>query len=275
MTELVVFGAGGQVGRALCEAGAGAVTGYDREAVDITDADSVRRAIAGATVVNAAAYTDVDGAESDSDAAFAINRDGAANVARACAEASARLIHISTDYVFDGKAKRPYREDDPTGPLGVYGKSKLAGEQTVAELCRHAVILRTAWVYDSSGRNFLRTMLRLAQTRDSLSVVDDQHGSPTWARDIADAIVAIAKEGATRPGVFHYCGSGSTTWYGFARAIFAHRGPALRPIPSSDYPTPAPRPANSVLDCSHIADAYGIAAPPWRDSLARCLDEMG
>jgi dTDP-4-dehydrorhamnose reductase len=273
VTDLIVFGAGGQVGRALCEAGA--VTGYDRAAVDITDAESVARAVAGAaTVVNAAAYTNVDGAESDSAAAYAVNRDGAANVARACAQAGARLIHISTDYVFDGKSDRPYREDDPTGPLGVYGQSKLAGERAVAELCAQAVILRTSWVYDSSGRNFVRTMLRLAETRDSLNVVDDQHGSPTWARDIAAAILAIAKEGATKPGVFHFCGGGNTTWYGFAKAIFELRGPALHAIPSSDYPTPAPRPKNSTLDCGHIADAYGITAPPWRDSLARCLEEM-
>lgn len=275
MTDLIVFGAGGQVGRALCEAGGAGVTGYDRQAVDISDAESVARAVTDATtVVNAAAYTQVDDAESEPDAAYAVNRDGAANVARACAEAGAKLIHISTDYVFDGKAERPYREDDPTGPLGAYGKSKLAGEQAVAALCPDAVILRTAWVYDSSGRNFVRTMLQLAETRDSLSVVDDQHGSPTWARDIAAAILAIAKEGATKPGIFHFCGGGSTTWYGFARAIFGRRGPALHPIPSSDYPTPAPRPANSTLDCGRIAEAYGLVAPRWRDSLARCLHEM-
>ncbi len=277
MTEFVVFGAGGQVGRALCEARA--VTGHDRAAVDITDAESVRRAVSGAaTVVNAAAYTQVDDAESDPAAAFAVNRDGAANIARACAEAGAKLIHISTDYVFDGKSERPYREDDATGPLGVYGKSKLAGERAVAELCEHAVILRTAWVYAATGRNLVRTILRLARERDSLSVVDDQHGSPTWARDIAAAILAIAAEGVSKPGIFHFCGGGAATWHGFARAIFALRGlasvPALHAIPGSDYPTPAPRPANSTLDCGRIAEAYGISAPPWQQSLARCLDEM-
>jgi dTDP-4-dehydrorhamnose reductase len=282
VTDLVVFGADGQVGRALCEAADANVAGYNREAADITDAESVARAVAGtSTVVNAAAFTSVDGAESAREDAFAVNTDGAANIARACAEADKPLIHISTNYVFDGSSERAYREDDPTGPLGIYGRSKLAGERAVAEHCERAVILRTAWIYAATGSNFVRTMLRLANERDSLRVVDDQRSSPTWAHDIAVAILAIAADGVTKPGVFHFCGSGTTTWHGFARAIFDLAGERglprvgeLNPIPSSEYPTPAPRPANSALDCSRIAKAYGITAPPWQESLAHCLDEM-
>ena len=288
---VVVFGAGGQVGRALSEAKPPPglrITGYARRQADITEPESVARALAAAApvaaVVNAAAYTDVDGAESHRDEAFAVNADGAGSVARACAAAAVPLVHLSTDYVFDGSKATAYGEDDPPRPLGVYGRSKLAGEEAVGAW-EKAVILRTAWVYAPFGHNFVRTMLRLAGERDSLGVVDDQQGSPTSARDIAAAVLAITAALAAGKGgdlgLFHFCGGGGTTWYGFAEAIFAlaeARGlaprPELRPIATPDYPTPAARPANSRLACSRLAETHGIVAPPWRDSLARCLDEI-
>jgi dTDP-4-dehydrorhamnose reductase len=289
---IVVFGAGGQVGRALVRARPPPgleVRGLTRAQVDIVEAQAVRRALADApgiaAVVNAAAYTDVDRAESERAAAFAANATGPAVLAEACAAAGLPLIHLSSDYVFDGTKTRAYAEDDPPAPLGAYGASKLAGEEAVRARCPRAVVLRTSWVYGPAGRNFVRTMLRLGAERKTLRVVDDQRGSPTSALDIADAVLAISGALAQGKrngfGTFHFCDSGSTTWYGFACAIFelarARGLPApetVEPIVTADYPTPAPRPANSVLDCSRLATVYAVAAPPWRESLAACLDEI-
>jgi dTDP-4-dehydrorhamnose reductase len=244
----------------------------------------------GATVViNAAAYTAVDRAESEAQAAIAVNRDGAAHIAQACARTGVPLIHLSTDYVFDGRAiGHAYREDDPIAPVSVYGASKAEGEQAVRDATARHAIVRTAWVYSPHGQNFVRTMLRLGQERPELGIVADQHGCPTAAADIADALVTMAVRmvrsddagAADLYGTFHFSGTGPTTWYGFAQEIFrqaAHHGrpvPKLRPIATTDYPTPAARPANSVLDCQHLRTVYGIAAPPWQESLATCVARL-
>ena len=236
-------------------------------------------------VVNAAAYTAVDLAEDEPDAAYRINGDLPGCLARWCARNERVLLHYSTDYVFSGQADRPYTEDDPTGPLGVYGASKLAGEQAIsASECRH-VILRTSWVYSGHGNNFVLTMLRLAQERPSLSVVSDQVGCPTWARNLARVTRKVlqrlsADEGMH--GTFHYCDRDAVSWYGFARMIFANaarmglleRMPEMTPVPTSGFPRKAARPLYSVLDVSRIQGSFGIQPAGLEDSLQACLEEM-
>ncbi len=295
---VLVLGAGGQIGRARCSAPAPAglqIIGRTRDQADITDTGLVEAAIgevAADLIINAAAYTAVDQAESEAEAAFAVNRDGAAIVAECCAKAGCPLIHLSTDYVFDGEKPGPYREDDAIAPIGVYGRSKAAGEVAVGEKWDRAVIVRTAWVFSAQQNNFLTTMLRLGGERDAVSVIADQRGGPTAAADIATAVLAIAPAVlAIAPaildgkqdgfGVFHYCGAPTTTWYGFAQAIFevAERlGLAVPkdvvPITTKDYPTPARRPANSVLDCRRIAETYGITQPDWRTRLRHYLASL-
>ncbi len=236
-------------------------------------------------VVNAAAWTAVDAAEKEVEAAYRANRDGPAILAKLCARDGVPLIHISTDYVFDGTKDSPYTEDDPTGPTGVYGASKLAGEQAVLESGARAAILRTAWVYNATGKNFVRTMLNVAQKTDTLRVVADQHGCPTHAGDLADAILALAARmtAGWQPsyaGVFHAAGSGSTSWHGFAKAIFAAAArhgrpePTVNPITTAEYPTPARRPANSRLDCSKLARVFDVTLPAWQPSLVRTVDAI-
>lgn len=280
--KVLVTGATGQLGRALCEtAWPGlAVTGLTRPDCDLTDGTAVARQLASAApdvVVNAAAYTGVDMAESEPEAAYAANRDGPARLAEACARHGAALVHVSTDYVFDGGGDRPWREDDPTGPLGVYGASKLAGEEAVRARLRRHVIVRTSWVYSATGGNFVKTMLRVGAERPRLTIVRDQQGCPTAAADLAAAIAVIAgrlgREPEAPTGTFHYCGAGATTWFDFAAEIFRQAAdygrpePELVPIATTDYPTPASRPAYSVLDCARIEAAYGVARPPWPESL--------
>jgi len=283
--RMLVFGAGGQVGRALCAHAAAAgwhAAGLDRGALDITRSAEVARAIAEArpgVVVNAAAYTAVDAAESERDAAFAVNADAPGLIAAACARSGIPLVHVSTDYVFDGAKETPYAEDDAIAPLGVYGKSKAAGERAVRDVTARHVILRTAAVFDGQGRNFVRTMLRLAAERPALRVVADQRTCPTAAADIAAAIatigqrVAAPEAAADSFGTFHFCGTPATTWHGFAEAILdtaARRGwprPPVEAIATIDYPTPARRPARSMLDCGKIARVYRIAQPDWRPAL--------
>jgi dTDP-4-dehydrorhamnose reductase len=228
-------------------------------------------------VVSAAAYTAVDQAEDEPGLAFAVNATGAGEVARAAAAVGAPVVHLSTDYVFDGKSDRPYREEDPTGPQSVYGASKLAGEQAVAGANPNHVILRTAWVYSPFGRNFVSTMLRLAGTRDEVAVVSDQCGNPTSALDIADAILVICeqlgRDGSAAHGVFHMAGTGDATWADFAEEIFrasvglGEPGAKVRRIATNQYPTKAARPANSRLDSSRFSRAFGYAAPEWRQSV--------
>jgi dTDP-4-dehydrorhamnose reductase len=294
MTALVlVVGRSGQIASELerAELPAGfALQCRGRESLDLRRPEAAARAIAesgAAIVVNTAGYTAVDRAESEPDAAYALNRDGAAAVAEGAARAGAALVHFSTDYVFDGARPVPeaYREEDPVNPLSVYGASQEAGERAVRDRLDRHVILRTAWVYSPIGAgNFVKTMLKLGAERPELRVVDDQRGSPTAGADIARAVIEIARQVAGGKsdgfGTFHYAGQGATTRFGFARAIFgwlAARGrpvPRLVPIPSSAFPTPARRPANSALDCARIGRVYGILPPPWEHSLAECLAEL-
>jgi dTDP-4-dehydrorhamnose reductase len=259
-----------------------------RESLDLMDPARTIREVArsGADIViNAAAYTAVDKAESEPDLAFRLNRDGAAALAEGAAACGAALIHISTDYVFDGTKPTPYREDDPVAPVSVYGASKEAGERVVRERIERHVILRTAWIYSPSGEgSFVKTMLRLGAERPELRIIDDQYGSPTAAADAARAMIAIAASLAAGKtdgyGIFHYCNAGSTTRFGQAKFIFdwlaahGHKVPRLTPIPTSAYPLPARRPANSVLDCGRIGEVYGILPRAWEVSMAECLAEI-
>jgi dTDP-4-dehydrorhamnose reductase len=292
MTNILLVGADGQLGREIVRRAAVASMAchaFDVAELDITRRDAVMRTIAHlepTVVINAAAYTAVDKAETDAEAAFAVNRDGAAHLAEACAAGDIPLIHISTDYVFDGAKQTPYLESDPTGPLGVYGKSKLAGEAAVRQTCPRHVILRTSWLYGVYGTNFVKTMLRLGLEREKLRVVEDQHGSPTFAGDLADAILVLA--GRLRScdwpddgfGTFHCTGQGATTWCGFAREIFAAaaptlgRQPEIEAIATSDYRTAARRPLRSVLDCGLAARVHGIALRPWRPALAETVHAL-
>ena len=289
MTGIMLVGADGQLGWEVARrafVASMSCHACDVTELDITQRDAVLRAVerlAPAVVVNAAAYTAVDKAESDPEAAFAVNRDGARHLAEACAAANVPLIHISTDYVFDGDKQTSYLESDPAVPLGVYGQSKLAGEEAVRQACPRHVILRTSWLYGVHGANFVKTMLRLGREREKLRVVDDQHGSPTFAGDLADAVLTLA--GRVRSGdwpdggfgTFHCTGQGATTWCGFAREIFAAaaptlgRQPEIEAISTDDYPTAARRPLCSVLDCGLIARVHGIALRPWRPALAEAV----
>lgn len=287
--KLLVLGAGGQVGHELCRLAWPAgyeLAAFGHDGVDITERDQVFHAVARERpqiAINAAAYTAVDRAEFKTDQAWLGNCLGPLNLAVACREAAIPLIHISTDYVFDGSKPGPYREDDPVAPLGVYGESKEAGERAVRAALPAHVILRTAWVYSAHGHNFVKTMLRLAADRPVLRVVADQIGSPTGAADIAAAIGVIVQQitaGNTRWGTYHFAGGGAVTWHGFAEAIFElaepWRGapPRVDAIATADFPTPAKRPANSVLDCSKIGAAFGIVPRPWREALAEVIREI-
>lgn len=281
--KILVFGRTGQVAAEL-QALAGpdlVVEALGRDRADLADpaacAAQVAATDAGA-VINAAAYTAVDRAESEEALATVVNGHAPGAMARACAARGLPFLHVSTDYVFDGSGDRPWREDDPTGPLGAYGRSKLEGERQVAAAGGPHVILRTAWVFSAHGSNFVKTMLRVGAGRDRLTVVDDQRGGPTAAADIAAALVAIARAfaaGRGVSGVFHYAGAPAASWCGFAREIFARSGwptpPEVAPIRTEDWPTPAARPRNSVLDCGKIAAAYGIGQPAWPEALDRVL----
>jgi dTDP-4-dehydrorhamnose reductase len=235
--------------------------------------------IAPDVVVNAAAHTQVDKAESERDAAFRANAEAPRVLAEACRELDALLVHYSTDYVFDGRGTRPYREDDPVAPLGVYGESKLAGEQAIRGSGARHLVFRTAWVYAEHGRNFLRTMLRLAGERDELRVVADQHGTPTPAALIADVTARVLAQRPEQSGLWHLTPTGQTTWHGFAEAIVdrAHalglvaNRPQVTPISTAEFPTPAARPAYSVLDCGKLQRDFGIRLPDWREALAGTL----
>jgi dTDP-4-dehydrorhamnose reductase len=236
-------------------------------------------------VINAAAYTAVDQAEQERERAFRINRDGAGEVAAAAAQSGAAIIQISTDYVFDGRADHPYREEDPTGPLGVYGQSKLAGEEAVRTANPRRVIVRTAWVYSPFGRNFVKTIMAAAESRYTLTVVDDQCGNPSSTLDLADGLLTMIEVWRRAPGVgegetYHLAGSGSTSWCGFAQAIMDEcraRGlpfAEVRPISTADWPTAAPRPTNSILSSEKFARDFGYAMPAWRESLRHVMDRL-
>jgi len=283
--KILLTGAHGQLGWELARRGRDrgiAVQATDVDVFDITDARAVEEQVCGqglALVINCAAYTAVDRAESEPELALAVNRDGPAHLAAACGKARIPLVHISTDYVFDGSKEGPYRETDPVSPLGVYGRTKAEGEREVWSCLRKHIILRTAWLYGIHGQNFVKTVLRLGQERRVLRVVNDQQGCPTNAADLAEVILAIAGRCDRNPwGTYHYSGKGVTTWHGFAEAIFteARKYTSLpvervEPIPSAEYPTPAKRPANSVLDCSLFTSTFGIEPRPWRESLAEVI----
>lgn len=279
---ILVFGGNGQLGRELVRTAAArrvALQALTRAEADIADAAAVGAAFKHWKpdfVVNAAAYTNVDGAETHLGEARAANELGPSVLAGACAEAGIAMVHVSTDYVFDGCKHRPYCESDPVHPINGYGRSKAAGEEAVRGALDRHIILRTAWVYSEFGRNFLKTILQLAQTRDELRVVANQHGSPTSARDLAKAILHIAPRLIAEPrlsGTYHLTADGATTWHGFASCIVAvaapitGRNPRVTPIATADYPTPARRPANSHLDSSLFVQTFGLRPRPWRDSV--------
>jgi dTDP-4-dehydrorhamnose reductase len=280
----LITGAAGMLGRDLQAVLEGdragpAVTALTRADLDITDAAAVAEAVAGQdVVVNAAAYTAVDAAETDEPAAYRANVVGAQNLARACAAAGAVLLHPSTDYVFAGDATEPYREDHPTAPRTVYGRTKAAGEQAVLDaLPARGYVVRTAWLYGRHGANFVRTVARLARERDTIDVVDDQRGQPTWSLDLARGLVAL---GRNRPGagVYHCVSGGDTTWYGLARAVFAELGEdpdRVRPTTTDRFPRPAPRPCYSVLSTDRWIAAGLPPLPGWREALAAAFTDWG
>jgi len=304
--RMIITGAQGQVGWELTRRAMALgyeVLAWDQAELDITDAAAVDQALdaSGADVViNAAAYTAVDKAEQEPEPAFAVNRDGPAHLATACARLNIPLLHISTDYVYDGAKIDPYVEDDPTTPMGVYGASKLAGDEAVRRLLARHLILRVSWVFGVHGHNFVKTILRLAREREELRIVADQYGCPTYAGDIADVLLELAGRVAEIDakdawGTYHYCGEPATTWHGFASAIVERardeeRSPKRRrrkpstmakpaqpdqpllvqtvtPITTANYPTPAARPINSVLDCTKLAARFGIQPRPWQPGL--------
>lgn len=276
--DVCVFGAAGMLGRDLVRhLGPGRAVGFGHRAADITAPDAVAEVldrVAPRVVVNCAAFTRVDACETERDAAFAVNGTGAGHVARACAERNLRLIHLSTDYVFDGGTREPVGEDAPPNPLGVYGASKLAGERAVRDACPDALIVRTAWLFGLHGPNFVETMLRLAAERERLEVVNDQHGSPTYTDDLAHALVGLAETDVT--GLMHVTNAGTCTWFDFARAIFAHAGVTgvtVVPVTTTALGRPAPRPAYSVLDCSRYAAVAGAPLRSWEDALRCYLEE--
>lgn len=291
--KILLVGSRGQVGWELARtlAPLGDLEAVDRAALDLADLDAVRdavRASAADVVVNAAAHTQVDRAESEPELAHRLNAEAPAVMAAEASRHGALLVHFSTDYVFDGTGTRPYREDDATGPRTAYGASKLAGDRAVLESGADAYIFRVGWVYGRRGRNFLRTIERLAQERDELLVVADQWGAPTWSRMIAEVATQAVTQWMTArragvapapPGVYHLASADHTTWHGFASAIVSalprpdHRpAPRVVPITSAEYPTPAPRPGWSVLDSGRLRASLGIALPSWSEQLRLCLD---
>lgn len=290
--RILVIGRDGQLARALAERAShhgAVVTLIGRPRLDLAVPSGVEDALSefeGDVIINAAAYTAVDQAEREPDLANLINGAGAGAVARAAAQMNIPVIQVSTDYVFDGMAAGPYLEDAIPHPLGVYGASKLLGEQAVAAATANHVILRTAWVYSPFGKNFVKTMLRIARERHEIAVVGDQVGSPTSAFDLADGILMVCRHLTNRPddpalrGIFHITGSGRASWAEFASAIFAYSGSLggpsaeVRSIETRDYPTPAQRPAQSQLDGRRLVAAYGITLPPWRTSLKTCVARL-
>lgn len=279
MTKPLLFGASGQVGAALLSSGC--FLALSRRDADLSDPRSCRAAILTRrppVVVNAAAYTAVDRAEAEANLAFTVNRDAPAALAEACAELDIPLIHLSTDYVFDGALDRPYRETDTPRPLSVYGASKLAGEEEIRKrLVRH-VILRTAWVFSDRRDNFVRTMVRLANHQE-IKVVDDQIGGPTAATAVASAVLAVLdaiSDGRGVWGTFHYCGAPAVSRFGLASAVFfaLGRGPKVLPVGTPTFPLPARRPAQTMLDCSSLRAAYGIVQPDWRPTIPETVQTL-
>lgn len=278
---ILVFGSTGQVATELRRLAPEAIF-LGRDKADLTDPEACAAAIqahAPSAVINAAAWTAVDKAEEEEATATVVNGTAPGAMARACADLGIPFVHISTDYVFEGGGTAPWSPTDPTGPLGAYGRSKLAGEQAIQAAGGAWAILRTSWVFSAHGNNFVKTMLRLSETRDALNVVGDQIGGPTPAQDIAMACLSIAgqlREDPAKAGLHHFCGAPDVSWADFARAIFdmAGRTVAVTDIPSSAYPTPAVRPANSRMVCSALETVFGISRPDWRLALAAVIKEL-
>lgn len=283
MKKILVTGSNGQLGSSLrlrfdndpdIEA---VYTDYDT--LDITDREAVEEYIGESRfdiIVNCAAYTAVDKAETDAILAAALNTGAVGNLAEAAVKSGAKVIHISTDYVFSGQSFRPYEENDEPYPQGIYGRTKLEGEALLTSFCQNAMIIRTAWLYSEFGKNFVKTMLQLAETRPEINVVADQIGSPTYAGDLAEAIHSVISSDKWIPGIYHYTDEGVASWYDFTKAIFEITGNSVKvnPIPTSAYPTPARRPLYSVLSKTKIKNTYGLDIPYWRDSLRKCLDAI-
>jgi len=291
--RLLIAGWQGQIARGLVEAAPACpdvrACAVGRAALDICEARSIERALSQiepTVVINSAAYTAVDKAETDAERAFALNRDGARMLAQAAAKRGIPIIHMSTDYVFDGSKASPYAEDDAPAPATVFGRSKLEGEAAVSAANPKHVILRTAWIYSPTGRNFVKAMLERAAASDRVRVVDDQRGSPTYAPHLVAAILDVARQLSGRKGtdgpwgIYNAAGSGTTTWRGLAEEVFrrstAFGGPSaeVEPIRSADYPTPAQRPANSQLDCAKLERTFGLRLPVWQEGVADCVERL-
>ncbi len=288
--KIVVTGANGQLGRELQELAISfpefEYIFLSREDLPVHDAERVKNFFSGYSpqyLVNCAAYTAVDKAESEKELAFRVNAEAPGVLAKVCKENNCRFIHISTDYVFDGEATSPYKEDSATNPQGVYGASKLEGEKQALRMNPGSIIIRTSWVYSEFGKNFVKTMLKLMSEREELNVVNDQIGSPTYAADLAEAILQIIKNLhthhsslITHSGIYHYSNEGIITWFDFAVAIkeIADHHCKINPIPTSQYPTPAKRPHYSVLSTVKISETFGIKMKPWRNSLQKCIDKL-
>jgi dTDP-4-dehydrorhamnose reductase len=290
-TKYAIVGSSGQLGNELVRQGKTSgiqLLPLDLPDFDLTDLAAVEKQLRSgdiSLVINAAGYTDVDRAEKESELAFAINRVGTYNLATRCNEIGVPLIHISTDYVFDGKKEGPYVETDPVSPLGVYGRSKAEGESEIRKSLPGHIIIRTSWLYGVHGHNFVKTMLKLGREKETLRVVADQYGSPTSAADLAEAIFRIADQLNERVdiqwGTYNYCGDGVISWHGFAETIFdivrrydSFTVTQILPITTAEYPTPASRPANSAMDCSKIKKIFGILPRPWRESLAEVIEAL-
>ena len=287
--SILLLGATGQVGHELTRtlAPLGTVRAPGRDEVDLAAPETLRRAVAQvdpALVVNAAAYTNVNGAEDEPERAAMLNAEAPRVLAEAAREAEAWLVHYSTDYVFDGEKRTPYTEDDTPNPINVYGRTKWNGEQALRDVGERSVVLRTSWVYSNRRSNFVRTMLGLVDEHETLTVVDDQIGVPTWAGWLAEATATIGEQllaaGDPSPlrGLYHLAGTGQTSWYGFTRAIFAQFGRTdvtVEPVPSTEYPTPAPRPAYTALDSTRARTTFDLALPTWTAQLARFRERVG
>lgn len=287
---ILVIGEQGQLAQSLLRAARRKglpLTAMGRPKLDLRDRASIDRAVdevKPSIIINAAAYTAVDKAESEPDAAFAINADAVGSLGETCARRGIGIIHISTDYVFDGSKGAPYLETDTAAPLGVYGRSKFAGEEQLRTATDRHVIVRTAWLYSPYGNNFLKTMLRLGAERQELSIVNDQYGNPTYAPHFADALLELSSRaqgsGFEGWGTYHLAGSGEATWYEFAREIFSRASsmgiavPRLLPMSRTDYPAPAPRPADSRLDCSQMLQWFDLALPRWQIGTRECLERL-
>ncbi|MGE0083130.1 MAG: dTDP-4-dehydrorhamnose reductase [Desulfococcaceae bacterium] len=287
--NIMITGSKGQLGWELMRQGRDFnLLGLDLPELDITRPENIAECAKDFQpdlLINAAAYTNVDKSESDVQTAFAVNKDGAANLADFCKKRNIPLIHISTDFVFDGKKTSPYLETDPVSPLGVYGKSKADGEEVVRKGLKEHIIIRTAWLYGVHGHNFVKTMIRLVQEREELGVVADQHGCPTCAADLAEAVLRVAQQICSDKdiswGTYHYCGKGIITWHGFtekilelARPYFSIRTQKVNAINTAQYPTPARRPAYSALDCTRIRENFGVETKDWKESLKNTIVQI-